>query len=66
MEPRLIPLQQAAQYIGHSAKWLYSRTGARGKEQLPFRAIKVGQRVFFDKRQLDRWIDQLIAVSEEK
>ena len=60
MEPRLLTLQQAATYIGHSSKWLYSRTGARGKDGLPFKPVKVGKRVFFDKKQIDQWIDGLV------
>ena len=59
LQPRLLSLQEAARYLGHSPKWLYSRTGARGKERLPFRVLKVGKRCFFDRVALDAWIDSL-------
>lgn len=66
MEPRLLTLTQASEYIGHkSPKWLYSRTGAGAKDTLPFKPIKVGGRVYFDKRQIDSWIDSLVSGVEQ-
>jgi predicted DNA-binding transcriptional regulator AlpA len=62
VESRLLSLREAARYISHSPKWLYTRTGKRGKEGLPFRAIKIGSRVYFDRRALDAWIDELTAM----
>jgi predicted DNA-binding transcriptional regulator AlpA len=57
--PRLLSLPQAASYIGHSPKWFYERTTTKGKERLPFKPKRVGKRIFFDRKQIDVWIDEL-------
>lgn len=50
---QLIPIQQAAQYIGLSPHTLYTMVGQR---RIPF--VKVGRLVKFDVDLLDKWIKQ--------
>ncbi len=52
---RLLTIQEAAEYLGLSAKSLAGRAW-RIKNGLP--AIKAGRSVRFDKEALDRWIDR--------
>lgn len=48
--PRLMSVDLAAQYVGISATWL------RGNGPTPKR---IGKRVLYDIRDLDRWVDAL-------
>ena len=46
-------IQQTAEYLGFSVQTLYGWTSQR---RIPF--LKIGGRLRFDKRKLDRWIEQ--------
>ena len=55
--PRLLSLKEAAAYIACSPKYLYCRTNG-DKGGLPFKVIRRGGRVYFDRLQLDAWVDE--------
>jgi len=60
LPPRLLSLKEAARYLSCSPKYLYERTTKKGKEALPFAVLRRGGRVYFDRLQLDAWIDSLV------
>lgn len=51
---RLMTIQETSEYLGgtFTVSVLYARVHRR---QIPF--VKIEGRLFFDRRQLDRWID---------
>ena len=65
LPPRLLSLREAARYLSCSPKYLYERTGPGGKERLPFAVIRRGGRVYFDRVQLDAYVDALVKAEEK-
>ncbi len=59
INPRLLSVDQSAQYIGIAPKTLRSRLGPKAKNPFPVRPKKIGRRVLFDRKDLDTFIDQL-------
>jgi excisionase family DNA binding protein len=53
MEKRFLTIHEAAEYLGFAVHTLYGWTSQR---RIPF--VKIGGRVRFDKRKLDRWLEQ--------
>ena len=53
-ETRLMTIEEAAAYLGLSIHTLYSWTSQR---RVPF--VKLGNRVRFDRRKLDAWLETL-------
>jgi hypothetical protein len=64
LPPRLLSLKEAARYLSCSPKYLYERTTAKGKEKLPFAVIRRGGRCFFDRLQLDAYVDALVKTEK--
>jgi predicted DNA-binding transcriptional regulator AlpA len=56
---RLLNVQEAADYLGISAKTIYNQSGPRAKKCFPVKAKRVGKLVKFDIRDLDAYIDKL-------
>jgi hypothetical protein len=54
--PRLLSLRAAAYYLSCSAKYLYERSTG-GKGGLPFKVIRRGKRCFFDRADLDAYVE---------
>lgn len=55
-EKRLLSTAEAASYVGYAVGTLRNQI-CRGT--LPFRYIKNGKKVLFDRAELDRWVDRL-------
>jgi excisionase family DNA binding protein len=53
-EKKLMTVNEAAAYLGLSVHTLYSWTSQR---KVPF--VKLGNRVRFDRKKLDAWVDTL-------
>ena len=53
-DKKLMTVDEAAAYLGLSVHTLYSWTSQR---KVPF--IKLGNRVRFDRKKLDAWLDEL-------
>ncbi len=53
MDKRYLTINEAAEYLGFAVHTLYGWTSQR---RIPF--VKIGGRVRFDKRKLDRWLEQ--------
>jgi hypothetical protein len=64
LPPRLLSLREAAHYLCCSPKYLYERTTGK-KEQLPFKVIRRGGRCYFDRHQLDAYVDSLVKGDEK-
>ncbi len=56
---RLLKVEEAAAYLGLSARTLYNRCAPNAIDPFPVRAKRVGRAVRFDLRDLDRYIDTL-------
>lgn len=65
IQPRLLSLSNAALYLDCSPKYLYHRTTSKGKERLPFAVIRRGGRCYFDRLQLDAYVDKLVREQGE-
>lgn len=61
VKPRLLPIEEAARYLGISAKTIRNRLGPRAPFPFPVKPKRIGKRVLFDVRDLDRYVDTLPA-----
>ena len=52
MPPRLLTVDDAAEYLGITSRALRARQGRR---QIPF--LRVGGRIYFRRAQLDQWVE---------
>jgi len=57
--PRLLNVEQTAQYLSISPKTIRNRLGPRALDPFPVKPKKIGKRVLFDIRDLDHYIDAL-------
>jgi excisionase family DNA binding protein len=53
MEKRLLDINETSEYLGFAVHTIYGWTSQR---RIPF--LKIGGRLRFDKRKLDRWLEQ--------
>jgi len=60
---RLMDTNECAEYIRHSPGSIRNMIS---KGTLPFKYIKQGRKVLFDRRDVDRWIDGLPRFGGEK
>jgi predicted DNA-binding transcriptional regulator AlpA len=56
---RLIPVPDAARYLGLAEKTLRNRLGPRAENPFPVRPKHIGRRVLFDISDLDAFVDAL-------
>ena len=59
IQPRLLNIEQTARYIGLAPKTIRNRLGPKAPDPFPVKPKKLGGRVLFDIRDLDRFIDDL-------
>lgn len=59
IQPRLLSLDQAARYLSIASKTLRNRLARGAKEPFPVRPKRIGRRVLFDLKDLDRFVDGL-------
>lgn len=59
IQPRLLNIEQTAKYIGIAPKTIRNRLGPKAPDPFPVKPKKIGKRVLFDIRDLDRYIDTL-------
>jgi len=57
--PRLLGIDQTATYLGIAAKTIRNRIGLKAKNPFPVKPKRIGGRVLFDKKDLDRFVDSL-------
>lgn len=61
MKSRLLSIEKAAEYLSISPKTIRNRLGPRAPDPFPVKPKRIGKRVLFDIRDLDRFIDALQA-----
>jgi len=58
-EKRMYSVEEAAQYLGLAPRTLYNGTGKKSKAPFPIRPRRIGRKVLFDVKDLDKFIDSL-------
>lgn len=58
-KPRLLNINQTANYLGLSPKTIRNRLGPRAPNPFPVKPKRVGRKVLFDRRMLDKYINSL-------
>jgi len=56
---RLLSIDDAAIYLGLSAKTIRNRIGPRAELPFPVKAKRFGKKVLFDIRDLERYVDSM-------
>ena len=59
LKPRLIDIEQTAKYLSLSPKTIRNRIGPKAKNPFPVKPKRVGRKVLFDIRDIDRYIDSI-------
>jgi predicted DNA-binding transcriptional regulator AlpA len=59
VKPRMLSVDQTAQYIGLASKTIRNRIGPKAKIPFPVKAKRIGGRVLFDVKDLDTYLDRL-------
>lgn len=59
IRPRMLSVDDTAQYIGIAAKTIRNRIGPKAKIPFPVKAKRIGGRVLFDVKDLDTYLDRL-------
>lgn len=57
--PRMLSIDQTARYLGLASKTIRNRIGPKAKVPFPIKPKRIGGRVLFDLRELDRYLDGL-------
>ncbi len=56
---RLLPIPEAAAYLGISPKTIRNGLGPRAAKPFPVKAVRLGGRVLFRREDLDQYVDRL-------
>ena len=64
IQPRLLSVDQTAVYLGIASKTIRNRISSDAKKPFPVKPKRIGGRVLFDKKELDRYIDSLTTESQ--
>ncbi len=59
LKRRLYPLRDAAYYCGMSTQFFYNGTSRRTKKPLPIPFKRIGGKILFDIRDLEKFVDEL-------
>ena len=59
MQQRLMDIVETAKYLSISPKTIRNRIGRRAGNPFPVKPKRIGTRVLFDVKDLDRYIDAL-------
>jgi hypothetical protein len=59
LKPRLISLDDAANYLGLAPKTLRNKLSRAAGAPFPVKPKRIGRRVLFDLRELDAFVDKL-------
>ncbi len=59
LNKRLLSVEETANYLAISARTLYNGIAPKSKKPFPVKPKRLGKRVLFDVRDLDRYIDSL-------
>jgi predicted DNA-binding transcriptional regulator AlpA len=56
---RLLTVKEAAAYLGLSTKTLYNQSAPNAEKRFPIKPKRIGRKVLWDIRDLDRYIEML-------
>ncbi len=56
---RLLNVEEAAHYLGIAPKTIRNRIGPKAEDPFPVKPKRLGKRVLFDIKDLDRFVDSL-------
>ncbi len=59
IKPRLLDVEQTAKYLSIAPKTLRNRLGPKAPDPFPVKPKRIGRKVLFDIRDLERFCDQL-------
>ena len=59
INPRLLDVESAARFLGIAPKTLRNRLGPRAPDPFPVKPKRIGRKVLFDIRDLERFCDKL-------
>jgi len=59
VQPRLLSIEQAAKYLSIAPKTIRNRLGPKAPDPFPVKPKRIGRRVLFDLKDLNRYIDAL-------
>lgn len=59
IKPRMLSIEEAAGYLGLAAKTIRNRTGKKADKPFPVKPKRIGGRVLFDIKDLDKYFDTL-------
>jgi len=59
IKPRMLSVDQTAQYVGLAAKTIRNRIGPKTVNPFPVKPKHIGGRVLFDVKDLDAFLDKL-------
>lgn len=61
IKPRMLSVNETAQYIGLAAKTIRNRIGPKATKPFPVKPKHIGSRVLFDIKDLDAYLDRLFT-----
>ena len=59
INPRLLDVESAARFLGIAPKTLRNRLGPRAPDPFPVKAKRIGRKVLFDRKDLEKFVDAL-------
>ena len=59
INPRLLGVENAARFLGIAPKTLRNRLGPRAPDPFPVKPKRIGKKVLFDIRDLEKYVDAL-------
>jgi len=59
INPRLLDVESAARFLGIAPKTLRNRLGPKAPDPFPVKPKRIGRKVLFDIRDLERFCDKL-------
>jgi predicted DNA-binding transcriptional regulator AlpA len=59
VEKRLLNVKEAAHYLGLSPRTLYNRVAPRSSNPFPVRPRRLGRKVVFDAKELEKFVAEL-------
>ncbi len=60
---RLFSVEEAAHYLGLSPRTIYNQIGPKSKVPFPIKPRRIGRKVLFDVRDLDKYVNSLDSKS---
>jgi predicted DNA-binding transcriptional regulator AlpA len=56
---RLLSIEETANFLGISVRTIYNQTGRKAKKRFPIKPKRIGKRILFDIRDLEKFIEAL-------